>query len=237
MRYLAPMSPRSVPLWPLPFAVAVILMVAVHLAWWVSVQAGYIPSCVPYLEGCTSISRAARHGLGNHLFRLMVLPCALLTGLNWWMAREWLRTPENRTSGRVFLMLGLVSAFALAVYAAFLGTEGEAYRFLRRYGVTVFFGFGLLAQLEFMHLAARLGRLPRRLSIGMTSVCVMMLTLGVVSVASTFVLSDAAHDRVENALEWQLGLLLVIWFALQARAWRSDGYAIRFTRGDTEGKE
>ncbi len=236
MRYLALMSPRIIPLWPLPFAVAVILMVAVHLAWWISVQTGYIPFCVPYLEGCTSISRAARHGLGNHLFRLMVLPCALLVAANWWSAREWLRTPEGGAGERIFLVLGLVSAFALAVYATFLGTEGEAYRFLRRYGVTVFFGFGFLAQLGFMHLAVRQERLPRRLSIGMTSVCVVMLALGVVSVASTFVLSDAAHDRVENALEWQLGLLLVIWFALQARAWYSDGYAIRFTCRDPGNK-
>lgn len=236
MRYLAPMSPRTVPLWPLPFAVAVILMVAVHLAWWISVRAEYIPFCVPYLEGCTSISRAARHGLGNHLFRLMVLPCALLVGVNWWSARVWLRTPESGAGGRVFLVLGLVSAFALAIYATFLGTEGETYRFLRRYGVTVFFGFGFLAQLGFMHLAMQQGRLPRRLSVGMTSVCVVMLALGVANVASTFVLSDAAHDRVENALEWQLGLLLVIWFALQAWVWYGDGYAVRFMRGDSGNK-
>ena len=199
MRYLAPMRPRSVPLWPLPFAVAVILMVAVHLAWLVSVQADYIPFCIPYLEGCTSISRAARHGLGNHLFRLMVLPCALLAGLNWWMAREWLRTPEDGASGKVFLMLGLVSAFALAVYATFLGTEGEAYRFLRRYGVTIFFGFGFLAQLGFMRLAARQGRLPRRLSMGMTSVCVMMLALGVASVCLLYT-SPSPRDRTRSRM-------------------------------------
>ena len=39
------------------------------------------------------------------------------------------------------LALGAMSAMALAVYATFLGTEGEAYRFLRRYGVVVYFGF------------------------------------------------------------------------------------------------
>ena len=88
--------PRSaIPLWPLPLAVAVVLVVATHLAWLLSVQAGHIPFCVPYIEGCTSISRAARHGLGNHLFRLMVLPCALLVFLHWWLAGRWLPSLDH----------------------------------------------------------------------------------------------------------------------------------------------
>ena len=88
---MSAMSRPPVPLWPLPLAVAATLVVATHLAWWLSVQAGHVPWCIPYLEGCTSISRAARHGLGNHLFRLMVLPCALLVGIHWWLAGRWLR--------------------------------------------------------------------------------------------------------------------------------------------------
>jgi len=39
------------------------------------------PACNPYLEGCVSISRAARHGLPNHLFKALVLPAAALQGV------------------------------------------------------------------------------------------------------------------------------------------------------------
>ena len=56
------------------------------------------------------------------------------------------------------LSLGVVSAFALAVYATFLGTEGDIYRFLRRYGVIVYFGFGYLAQLALMRRALRVSQ-------------------------------------------------------------------------------
>ena len=57
---------------------------------------------------------------------------------------------------------------ALVVYATFLGTEGPTYRWLRRYGTVVYFGFTCLCLLltgrGVSRLSARgLVRLPRRL--------------------------------------------------------------------------
>ena len=225
--------PRSaVSLWPLPLSIAILFLGAVHLAWWLSLQAGHVPACVPYWDGCTSISRAARHGLGNHLFRLVVLPCALLHLINWWLASRWLRadTGRDRQAG-LLLALGAVSAAALALYAAFLGTQGDAYQFLRRYGVTLYFGCGFLAQLMFLRLAARESRLPPRLGTAMRLVCAGMLLLGVGNVtAGALLAEEAARDRVENALEWQLGLLLVAWFVLQSLLWKRARFGMALVR-------
>ncbi|WP_141453111.1 hypothetical protein [Pseudoxanthomonas sp. z9] len=220
-----------IPLWPLPLAAALLLLVATHLALWLSIQAGYVPACVPYWEGCTSISRAARHGLGNHLFRLLVIPCAVLHGASWWVAGRWLRDDEGRASRWWMLVLGLFSASALAIYATFLGTEGEVYGFLRRYGVTVYFGFGFLAQLLLMRWARALRRMSPALLKAMAVLCVAMLGLGVGNVvASALVADDSLRDRVENALEWQLGLLLVGWHLLLARGWWRARFGLRLYR-------
>jgi hypothetical protein len=217
------MQAQPFPLWPLPLAIAATLTVAAHLALALSIDAGYVPACVPYFEGCTSISRAARHGLGNHLFRLLVLPCAVLVGLHWWLSARWARAIGH--GGRALLVLGLLAAIALAVYATFLGTEGAAYRFLRRYGVNVFFGSSYVAQLLFLRAAMRSGGLPRALRIGMQAVCVAMLLLGLVHVAAMAAIGGSdLQDLLENALEWQLGALLVAWYVLQALVWRRDGY-------------
>lgn len=220
-----------IPLWPLPLAAALLLLVATHLALWLSIRAGYVPACVPYWEGCTSISRAARHGLGNHLFRLLVIPCAVLHGASWWVAGRWLRDDEGRASRWWMLVLGLFSASALAIYATFLGTEGEVYGFLRRYGVTVYFGFGFLAQLLLMRWARALRRMSPALLKAMAVLCVAMLGLGVGNVvASALVADDSLRDRVENALEWQLGLLLVGWHLLLARGWWRARFGLRLYR-------
>lgn len=210
-------NPSSPPfaLWPLPAAVALLFTAAAHLGLWLSIRDGYIEACVPLLEGCTSISRAARHGLGNHVFRLLVLPCALLVGLHWWLAARWLGR-----GWRDVAWLGGIAAIALAVYATFLGTDGETYRFLRRYGVVCFFGFGYLAQLRFLHGLARSGQ-ARGLARALLVVAVLMLLLGIASVAATALVEDAGRkDRIENALEWQLGWLLAAWYVLHAALWR-----------------
>ncbi|MBD9481004.1 hypothetical protein [Pseudoxanthomonas sp. PXM02] len=211
-----------IPLWPLPLLLTLLFLVAAHAAYLLSIQGGHVPACIPYVDGCVSISRAARHGWGNHLFQLLVLPCAVLHALVWWLARHWLR------GGRVMLALGVLSAIALAVYATFLGTEGEAYRFLRRYGVVVYFGFGYLAQLALMRRASLTEALAAGVIAAMSWISIAMLGLGVANVVAGLVVDDpSAKDRWENVFEWWLGLLMVSWYAVLALGWRRQSVGIR----------
>lgn len=212
---MPPSTAHPFPLWPLPVAIAVLFTAAAHLGLWLSIRDGYVQACIPVLEGCTSISRAGRHGLANHVFRLLVLPCALLVGVHWWLVARWLGR-----GWRDVAWLGGVAAIALAVYATFLGSDGEPYRFLRRYGVVCFFGFGYLAQLRFLRGAGE-DVATRGIVRVMIMVSAMMLLLGVGSVAATAMVDDAwLKDRIENALEWQLGWLLAAWYLLHAAWWR-----------------
>lgn len=217
-------------LWTLPLLVAAMPVLATHLALWLSVSAGHAPDCVPYLEGCTSISRAARHGLGNQLFRLLMLPTSVLLWLNWELARDWLRLAHpDPGAGASLRALGLVCAVALAVYATFLGSEGEVYRWLRRHGVVWYFAANYLAQLVFVY-RLRQFRAPG-IARAMLVLCVAMLAMGLVNVGSTALVTDAGlKDRIENTLEWNLGLFSTIWFVLLAALWRRDGYALAARR-------
>ena len=224
--HVSPMSRPDTPfqLWPLPAAIALLFVGAAHLALWLSIRDGHVEACMPVLEGCTSISRAARHGLGNHVFRLLVLPCALLVGLHWWLASRWLRQ-----GWRSVAWLGGIAALALAVYATFLGTDGEAYRFMRRYGVVFFFGFGYLAQLRFLQGLRRDARSDAHIVAAMVAVSALMLLLGVGNVATGALVTDEGlKDRIENALEWQLGWLIAAWYLLHAALWRRVGAKLAF---------
>ncbi len=216
-----------IPLWPLPLLIALLFLIAAHVAYLLSIQGGHVPVCVPYVDGCVSISRAARHGAGNHLFRLLVMPCAVLHALTWLLAWRWLH------GGRAMVVLGVASAIALAVYATFLGTEGEAYRFLRRYGVVVYFGFGYLAQLVLMRRASRRAALPSRTLHAMGVLCAAMLALGIANVLTgALVEAPDAKDRWENVFEWWLGLLMVGWYAVLALGWWRQGLQMDLKRHD-----
>jgi len=73
----------GVALWPLALVAGLLPAVAALLALALALQAGLVPACNPFVDGCVSISRAARHGLPNHVFRALVLPAAVLQALAW----------------------------------------------------------------------------------------------------------------------------------------------------------
>lgn len=212
------MNAALLPLWWLPLLCAIVPFLATHLAWWLSLEAGHIPHCIPYIEGCTSISRAARHGLGNHLFRMLMLPTALLQALFWLSAAAWLghAVPHRRVAARIIAALGCAAALALAVYATFLGSEGAAYEWMRRYGINFYFGLGFIAQLLLIRALPDLG-LPRPRQRLAVAISLGMLLLGVGNLIARYTVPERTlRDAIENALEWNLGLLLTAWFLFAA---------------------
>jgi hypothetical protein len=207
--------------WRLPLACALVPVIAVHAAWALSRQAGLVPDCIPHLEGCTSISRAARHGAGNVLFKLLMLPAALLQGAHWWIAARWVREHgAGPDAARRLRALGALAAVALAVYVTALGTEGWLYGWMRRYGITFYFAGSFLAMVAFVaQLRAR--STARRLALAMMALCWAMLALGLASAFMPLAVSSRdLADRVTNVMEWHLGALFTLWFLLHAAVWR-----------------
>jgi len=213
---------RSLPLWPLPLLASLVPLLATHLAWGLSLRADLIPACNPYWDGCVSISRAARHGLGNHLFRLAMLPCAAVQVLCWLAAAHWLRRDTGRPV-RWLPWLGLVAGAFLGLYVAFLGTGGGVYGVLRAYGVTVYFGVTYLALLGVLRVLARQRPRPAVYR-GLLLVAAGFMAIGVASVIASYVVTDPGQgDRWSNVLEWHLGLWLTAMFAVLARDWWRRG--------------
>lgn len=180
-------------------------IVSVNANYWLSASAGHIPQCLTYLEGCTSISATGRYGVSYWLFKLFMLPQALLLAVFW----RGLDATLPRQAGRnVMLWAGLVGAVFLVLYTVFLGSQGELYRLMRRYGIFVFFLGTLIAQIAATRRLARArAGAPLRLQQG------LLVAMGVFVIAElplgTFGLQD---DRAENVIEWNYSLLMQLWF-------------------------
>lgn len=210
----------GLPLWPLPLLSALLPFVVTHLAWGLSLQAGLIPACNPYLDGCVSISRAARHGLGNDLFRMVMLPSATLQALCWLAVALWLRR-KAPGAARLLPWLGLLAGVFLALYATFLGSEGAIYQVLRRYGINVYFASTYLALLVVLRVLSRRPQAPGYRPL--LAVALGFMAIGLVSIAVSYTVADAGlRYRWENVLEWHLGLWLTALFAVLAWRWRRE---------------
>ena len=217
--------PRALPLWPLPLVAALLPAIAavIALALFTAERGSF---CNPFIDDCVSISRMARHGLANALFRALVLPGAVLQALTWLgAARALAAIGLGRRDAFLLALLGVCAGVALVTYGSFLGSEGAVYRWLRRWGTLIYYAGTYLAMLLFARAAHRLHAthglaMPR----GHGRVLLMLLAfIAVISLCHVFAVVSpfaAFEDRIENITEWWGSLALTLAFITMALLWR-----------------
>jgi hypothetical protein len=204
-----------------PLIIGIVPLLVFHLTHVLSAAAGHVPWCIPYWQGCTSISATGRAGLSFYVFKAVMLPAAVLL---WWFWRGcWRRlllaeAPGSRAPG--FLLLGTLGAIFLSIYTAALGLQGDNFQLARRIGVICFFGFTFLSQLLFTwHLERRqLGGPLRHL---LTAICLTTLLAGLLTVILDVSLANYAD--YEDSFEWSITLLMQMYFVASHWVWRSLG--------------
>ncbi|HKJ16597.1 MAG TPA: hypothetical protein VJ984_04545 [Xanthomonadales bacterium] len=197
-------------------------LVIIHYAYWLNIHTpgvlAAVYQCNPYFEGCVSVSRAARSGPGLLWFKLVMLPCALMIAVSWRNVGAWMAgiMPGWEKSRLWTVRLGMVGAVALVFYVIFLGTEGEVYSWLRRYGVVFFFGMTALAQLLVARLVwAAFGVLKGWLASLFVVLVSLQWVTGVFSVLKRLIFDNPdLIDRLENMAEWLMILLMSLGFIL-----------------------
>jgi len=227
-------------LWPLPLVAGLLPAIAALAALWLSIALEIIPACNPFIDGCVSISRVGRHDLPNHVFRALVLPAAALQGVTWLLCVPWLKGigAEPRTMLRVLPWLGVLAAVFLVLYGTFLGTEGQAYRWMRRYGVIFYFGFTYLCMLIASGELSRLARSgammpPARLDRLLLGLCLATLVIGLANVfLPPFMNDQDTKNRLQNALEWYAALAFTLFFLALAWLWRHTRFSARLASGN-----
>ena len=225
-------SPPSI--WILPFVGGLLPTIASLVALGISASQELIPACNPFLDGCVSVSRAARHGTANTVFRAIVIPAAALQGLTWWLCVPWLRGLGATGKSLAWLKwLGVAAAGFLVLYATFLGTEGIAYQWMRRYGIVGYFGGTFLCMLitggHLRHLASGGSlRAPAGVGAALLALLGVLLLMGLANVfVPQFLADEGLRNRLENVLEWHAGILYAIYFAVLAWLWRRTEFRTR----------
>lgn len=228
------MQPRTVAL--IVFILPILITNGVFL---LSAYNGHIPWCIPYIEGCTTISQAARSGDSIFVFRAAMIAYAVLLMWFWFYARRWVENlfGQTRTAARALYWLGMAGAVALMVYIDFLGTEGSVNRFMRHYGIMLYFICTPLAQMILLKLQYDLlallpaGTLSIRVLRYQVYLVVAMLFIGI-----THGLLDMTGYKTyenENITAWNIAMLLSFYFLGNYLLWKT--YRCRLENRDTEG--
>lgn len=221
------------PTW-LPFVVSILPVCTVIVCYSLSAAEGLIPSCIPLLEGCTTVSRAGRYGMAYFIFKGGVIPAATLLIPFWVLCRQWFLSLGKPDSFglRAMVWLGVISAVFLILYAVFLGSKGDFYSLMRRFGVTIHFSFGYLAQVLLLNrlwIERKAGNLdlPNYITTGMYTITVLMLVMGLYSIPVGELIPDPDDVQI-NVIEWNFALLLFVWYLLPGTAWIVSKFRVHF---------
>jgi len=220
---------HGLPLHYLAWAAALLPFITTHLAYLIAAGMGHVEWCVPYWDSCTSISATGRQLPEKIWFKAGMIPAAMVTVLFWWCAAGWRRRAAP-TDHRVALMamplLGSIAACALILYTAALGEEGDTFRLIRRTGIVLSFALTFISQTLLARLIGELARrradewLQRKYR-GLLGLLLLLLATGVLSLVLEGI-SGAVYDRVEDAFEWIMALLLNLYFAMLAPIWKQE---------------
>lgn len=186
-------------------------IITVNLCYVISSSQGHVPACVPYFEGCTSISSAGRHGISYYLFKLGMVSSAVLLVMFWRGMSAHILSGAGR-GAPVMAAVGMGGAVFLVLYAGFLGTEGHIYFLLRRFGSILYFGLTMLAQLMALRRLETFA--PRWMTRTMKWGLFSMLFFGIASIPVMNYMDN--KDTFQDIIEWDFSLLMQMYFLLTA---------------------
>ncbi|WP_446831518.1 hypothetical protein [Candidatus Foliamicus sp.] len=190
---------------------ALVPTLTVNLCYLISNAQGHVVECVPYIEGCTSISSTGRHGFSYFLFKAGMLCSAALLTLYWRRMSELISASSGQPAS-IAVTVGTGGAAFLLLYTAFLGSEGDIYFLLRRFGTILYFGLTLIAQLMVLRrLEVFAPPWTTRLK---KAGCLAMLGFGTASIPVMNYMDD--KDAFQNIIEWNLSLLMQAYFLVTA---------------------
>jgi hypothetical protein len=220
---------RGLPLHYIALAAALLPFITIHVSYLVAASAGHVEWCVPYWDSCTSISATGRQLPEKIWFKSGMIPAALATMLLWWCAADWRKraAPTHHSVALAAMpLLGLIAACSLILYTAALGEEGGAFRLIRRAGIVLSFAFTFISQTLLTRLIGELAHLRadawlQRRYHQLLALLLLLLTVGIVSVILDGMLG-ADYDRIEDAFEWVMALMLNLYFVMLAQVWRRE---------------
>ncbi len=222
------MQPRT-----LALIITIIPLLISNAVYLLSAYEGTIPWCIPYLDGCTTISQAARSGNSIFLYRAPMIAYGVLLIWFWVYSQRWLNLLYGQTTkvAQIILWLGTIGALSLIIYVDFLGATGEINRFMRRHGIMIFFTFTPLAQLLMLRQHYMiLPSIPKdKIKPGVLHyqliILLLMLIIGFISVALD--ISQTKTHISENIIEWNFSLLLSIYFLAMVFIWKDYRYYLK----------
>ena len=195
-------------------------MGTIAVAYAVGFGSGTIAVCVPFLEGCTDITRIGMKGAGGFIFRGGMVAASAFLIVWWHIMRVWLAPVSPRLALWIMEGFGIIAALGLAVGTAVLMPEkADSLWHLHGQGANLFFQ-GMIVAMNINYWLIWRGR-KRGLAVpSFRAKTALIGVLWVILVAFAAVASIEAEDYGKRVLEWWSTLFICLYFLTAWWDWK-----------------
>lgn len=224
----------------LPLVTGMVPIVAVFTSYWIAASAGNVPTCNPFIDGCTSVSATGRYPPASYLFKGAMLPQSIILSFYWLFNVAWLRALTVRAGNvprNTYLVgtFGVTGSLFLILYVTFLGSQEPFYEFMRRYGVYMYFLLNVIAQIVLASKVLPIAKalhMPRLVKLTKLQLVLAWFpfALGALNLVLKATLEDAGP--AESRIEWIFAMQMQIYFIVSYFSWKETGFRAMFDAGN-----
>ena len=203
------------------FFIFLIPTITVILSYIFSLYLNLVPSCIPILEGCTSISRTGRYYPVNVFFKTLLFISGTLTLLYWYKNYIFFKDLNGSYFINITCILGIISIIFLFLYLIFLG-ENNYYKFFRKIGIFIYLLFSIISELllsiiykmNYKHTLFKEKCVNNKLILS-----IFLLSIGIIFFPFMVMkIENISHLR--NIISWNYFLLIQVNFLLTFIIWK-----------------
>ena len=199
----------------LSLACFVLPILTVIISYIISIKLNLVTSCIPNLEGCTSISRVGRYEPVKYFFKPMMYFYSLLIFFFWFFFSKKLKS-NNIQMERINFFFFTTVIF-LCLYITFLG-ESKLYSFFKRIGIYFYILSIILAQFYSNKLLIKNKEKIKKffkfeIVKGNYFLSLFLIILGIL-LLPILILKIENFPQIKNIISWNYFFLIQIYFLI-----------------------
>lgn len=199
----------------LSLACFVLPILTVIISYIISIKLNLVTSCIPNLEGCTSISRVGRYEPVKYFFKPMMYFYSLLIFFFWFFFSKKLKSKNIQIERINFFFFTTV--IFLCLYITFLG-ESKLYSFFKRIGIYFYILSIILAQFYSNKLLIKNKEKIKKffkfkIVKGNYFLSLFLIVLGIL-LLPILILKIENFPQIKNIISWNYFFLIQIYFLI-----------------------
>ena len=207
----------------LSFIVFLIPTFTVVFSYIISLNLNLVPSCIPIIEGCTSISRTGRYFPVNIFFKTLMFISGILILLYWHKNYKFFKYSHRKKFLNITYIFFIICIFFLFLYLIFLG-ENNYYKFFRKIGIFIYILFSIVSEflLSLNYFINIKNKLLRSSFVKYKLVLSTFLIILGVFLFPLMVMKIDNVSNLRNIISWNYFLLIQVNFLFTYLAWKKN---------------